>query len=85
MGLDVTDTLCFHLSGARRKMTLRLFILALGLHNDEEMAGDGFEAYWLGSARVILDKGDLMDYWIEISPDRDILGQLPLMFTSETL
>ncbi|GJU93212.1 hypothetical protein Tco_1317968 [Tanacetum coccineum] len=40
--LDVADTLCFQLGGARRRMTWRQFILALGLHTEEEMeeAGD---------------------------------------------
>ncbi|GJS01110.1 hypothetical protein Tco_0317618 [Tanacetum coccineum] len=38
MGLDVTDTLCFQLGKARRTMTWRQFILALGLHFEEEMA-----------------------------------------------
>nr|GEW36420.1 ribonuclease H-like domain-containing protein [Tanacetum cinerariifolium] len=38
---------------------------------------DGFEAYWLGSERVILDKGDLRDYWIEISSDMDFLRPNP--------
>ncbi|GJY33262.1 hypothetical protein Tco_0417731 [Tanacetum coccineum] len=37
MGLDVADTLCFQLGGVRRRMTRRQFILALGLHTDEEM------------------------------------------------
>ncbi|GJU95148.1 hypothetical protein Tco_1319904 [Tanacetum coccineum] len=73
MGLDVVDTLCFHLGGARRRMTWRQFITVLGLHTAEEMAKDGFQAYWLGSERVIPDKGDLRDYWIEISPDMDFL------------
>nr|GEU63420.1 hypothetical protein [Tanacetum cinerariifolium] len=50
MGLDIADTLCFQLGGARRSMTWRQFILALGLHATEEMNGDGFEAYW-GSKR----------------------------------
>ncbi|GKE40669.1 hypothetical protein Tco_1464074, partial [Tanacetum coccineum] len=59
IGLDVADTLCFQLGGARRSMTWRQFILALGLHTAEEMAEDGFEAYWLGSERVIPDKWDL--------------------------
>nr|GEV52371.1 RNA-directed DNA polymerase, eukaryota [Tanacetum cinerariifolium] len=53
------------------------FILDLGLHTAEEMAEDGFEAYWLGSTRSIPDKGDLRDYWIEISSDRDFLGAAP--------
>nr|GEV43507.1 hypothetical protein [Tanacetum cinerariifolium] len=34
------------LGGARRRMTWRQFNLALGLHPAEEMAKDGFEAYW---------------------------------------
>ncbi|GJZ60759.1 hypothetical protein Tco_0616575 [Tanacetum coccineum] len=50
MGLDVADTLCFQLGGARRRMT---------------------------SDRLIPDKGDLRDYWIEISSGRDFLGPAP--------
>ncbi|GKE09428.1 hypothetical protein Tco_1412979 [Tanacetum coccineum] len=61
MGLYVADTLCFQLGGARRRMTWTQFILALGLHTAKEMAEDGFEAYWLGSTRAILDKRDLKD------------------------
>nr|GFD33694.1 hypothetical protein [Tanacetum cinerariifolium] len=38
---------------------------------------DGFHAYWLGSERVIPNKEDLKDYWIEISSDRDFLGPTP--------
>nr|GEU79214.1 hypothetical protein [Tanacetum cinerariifolium] len=34
-------------------------------------------AYWSGSERVILDKGDLRDYWMDISSDRDFLGPAP--------
>nr|GEV91448.1 hypothetical protein [Tanacetum cinerariifolium] len=47
------------------------------LHIAEEMEKDGFKAYWLGSERVILDKGNLSDYWVEISSGRDFLrGEL---------
>ncbi|GKA28242.1 hypothetical protein Tco_0714410 [Tanacetum coccineum] len=49
MGLDVADTFCFQLGGARHRMTWRQFILTLGLHTDEEMAEDRFGAYWLGT------------------------------------
>ncbi|GKE36321.1 hypothetical protein Tco_1459726 [Tanacetum coccineum] len=77
MGLDFSDTFCFQLEGARRSMTWRQFILALGLHTAEEMEEDGFGAYWLGSERVIPDKGDLSSYWIEISSDRDFLRSAP--------
>ncbi|GKD40355.1 hypothetical protein Tco_1260562 [Tanacetum coccineum] len=62
MGLDVASTLCFQLGGARRSMMWRQFILALGLHTSKEMAEDGFGAHWLGSERLIPDKGDLSDY-----------------------
>ncbi|GKC96724.1 hypothetical protein Tco_1162166 [Tanacetum coccineum] len=71
------------LLGARRRMTWRQFILALGLHTEEEMAKVGFGAYWQGSKRVIPNKGDLRDYWMEISSDMDFLGHL--MFSFETL
>ncbi|GJW56099.1 hypothetical protein Tco_0102830 [Tanacetum coccineum] len=77
MGLDVADTLCFQLRGARRMMTWRQFILALGLHTKEEMVEAGFGAYWQGSERVIPDKRDLRDYWMEISSDKDFLGPTP--------
>nr|GEU33643.1 hypothetical protein [Tanacetum cinerariifolium] len=65
------------LGGARRRMTWRQFILALGLHSEEEMAEPGFGAYWSGNERVVPDKGDLRDYWIEISSDGDFLGSAP--------
>ncbi|GJW82091.1 hypothetical protein Tco_0146066 [Tanacetum coccineum] len=58
-------------------MTWRQFILALGLHSEEEMAKSGFGAYWSGSERVTPNKGDPMDYWIDISFDRDFLGPAP--------
>ncbi|GKG19606.1 hypothetical protein Tco_0376705, partial [Tanacetum coccineum] len=65
------------LGGVRRRMTWRQFILALGLHTEQEMAEAGFGAYWAGSDRLIPDKGDLRDYWMEISSDRDFLGPAP--------
>ncbi|GJV80055.1 hypothetical protein Tco_1515925 [Tanacetum coccineum] len=77
MGIDVADTLCFRLGGARRSMTWRQFILVLGLHTANEMAEDGFGAYWLGSERVIPDKGDLSDYCVEISSGMDFLRGAP--------
>ncbi|GJR61979.1 reverse transcriptase domain-containing protein [Tanacetum coccineum] len=77
MGLDVADTLCFQLGGVRRRMTWRQFILALGLHTKQEIAKAGFGAYWAGSGRLIPNKGDLRDYWIKISSNRDFLGPAP--------
>ncbi|GJV30024.1 hypothetical protein Tco_1386472 [Tanacetum coccineum] len=45
-----------------------------GLHTEQEMAEAWFGAYWDGSDRLIPNKGDLRDYWIEISFDKDFLG-----------
>ncbi|GJY54189.1 hypothetical protein Tco_0445853 [Tanacetum coccineum] len=40
----------------------------------QEMAEAGFGAYWAGNDRLIPDKGDLRDYWMEISSGSDFLG-----------
>ncbi|GJU51658.1 hypothetical protein Tco_1221213 [Tanacetum coccineum] len=77
IGLDMVGTLCFQMGGARRSMTWRQFILALGLHTTEKMAEDGFGAYWLRSERLIPDKGDLSGYWVEISSSKDFLIGAP--------
>ncbi|GJZ58534.1 hypothetical protein Tco_0614028 [Tanacetum coccineum] len=45
MDLDTADTLCFQLGRVRKTMTWRHFILALGLHTEQEMAEAGFGAY----------------------------------------
>nr|GEZ17694.1 hypothetical protein [Tanacetum cinerariifolium] len=68
-----------------RCMSWRQFILALGLHTDEEMQTTGFGAYWAESARQILDKGDLRDYWIGISSAGDFLGTVPSYTTIQDL
>ncbi|GKB88290.1 gamete expressed 1-like protein isoform X1 [Tanacetum coccineum] len=47
------------------------------LHTEEKMAHAGFGAYWSGSERFVPDKGDMRDYWIKISSDRDFLGAAP--------
>ncbi|GKB18343.1 hypothetical protein Tco_0852266 [Tanacetum coccineum] len=77
LDLDTPGALQFQLGGARRRMSWRQFILALGLHTDEEMQTAGFGAYWADSARQIPDKGDLRDYWIGISSAGDFLGTAP--------
>ncbi|GJS24828.1 hypothetical protein Tco_0453460 [Tanacetum coccineum] len=41
------------------------------------MAEAGFGAYFSGSERVIPDKRDLRDYWMEISFYKDFLGLAP--------
>ncbi|GKD41755.1 hypothetical protein Tco_1261962 [Tanacetum coccineum] len=61
--------------GARRSLSWRQFILALGLHTGEEMESFSFARYW--SKRMIPGKGDLHDYWRDISTDGDLLGPPP--------
>ncbi|GJV02648.1 hypothetical protein Tco_1336217 [Tanacetum coccineum] len=43
----------------------------------QEMEKARFGAYWDGSDILIPDKGDLRDYWIEISSDRNFMGPAP--------
>ncbi|GJU03980.1 hypothetical protein Tco_1114318 [Tanacetum coccineum] len=66
------------LGRAGRRMSWRWFILALGLHTEEEMQMAEFGVYWARSAKQIPNKGDLRDYWIGISSARDFLGTSPL-------
>ncbi|GJY29684.1 hypothetical protein Tco_0405451, partial [Tanacetum coccineum] len=65
------------LGGARRRLSWRQFILALGLHTEEEMESPGFARYWSESESMIPGKGDLHDYWRSISSDGDFLGPPP--------
>ncbi|GJT02894.1 hypothetical protein Tco_0824063 [Tanacetum coccineum] len=60
---DIYESRLEEVGDARCSITWRQFILALGLHTAEE--------------RVIPDKGDLSDYWIEISSDMDFLRVAP--------
>ncbi|GJS89424.1 hypothetical protein Tco_0772060 [Tanacetum coccineum] len=56
--------------------TLR-FGEALGLHTGEEMESPRFARYRSESERIILEKGDLHDYWRSISSDGYFLGPPP--------
>nr|GEV76115.1 hypothetical protein [Tanacetum cinerariifolium] len=77
LDLDTTGVLQFELGGARHRLSLRQFILALGLHTTEEMKTVRFGAYSSESARQILNKRDLRDYWIRISFAGDFFGTSP--------
>ncbi|GJT94937.1 hypothetical protein Tco_1090455 [Tanacetum coccineum] len=74
LDLDAPDTIQFQLGGARRRLSWRQFILALGLHTGEEMESLSFARYWSESERMNPGKGDLHDYWRSISTDGDFLG-----------
>ncbi|GJZ51985.1 hypothetical protein Tco_0606500 [Tanacetum coccineum] len=54
-----TEEIVYDFEDRIRTIFGRQVILALGLHTAEEMAKDGFVAYWSGNERVIPDKGDL--------------------------
>ncbi|GJW38255.1 hypothetical protein Tco_0064100 [Tanacetum coccineum] len=80
LDLDAPGTIQFQLGGARRRLSWRKFILALGLHIREEMESPNFARYWSESERMILGKGDLHEYWRDILTDGDFLGP-PLYYT----
>ncbi|GJT61912.1 hypothetical protein Tco_1005445 [Tanacetum coccineum] len=75
--LAVRLRMVYSVGSVRRRMMWRQFILALGLHTEQEMAEARFKAYWAGRDRLIPDKGGLRDYWMEISSDKDFLGPAP--------
>ncbi|GJR07892.1 hypothetical protein Tco_0790544 [Tanacetum coccineum] len=77
LDLEALGTIQFQLGGARRRLSWREFILALGLHTGEEMESLSFTRYWSESERMIPGKGDLRDYWREISTNGDFLGPRP--------
>ncbi|GKB00192.1 hypothetical protein Tco_0828185, partial [Tanacetum coccineum] len=73
MRMEHRDDVDVVLGGARRRLSWRQFILVLGLHI-EEMESPSFARYWSESERMILGKGDLHNYWRDISTDGDFLG-----------
>ncbi|GKB71787.1 hypothetical protein Tco_0933199 [Tanacetum coccineum] len=77
LDLDAPDTIQFQLGRARRRLSWRQFIMALGLHTGEEMESPSFARYWSESYRIIPVKGDLHDYQRGISTDGDFLGPPP--------
>ncbi|GJZ59817.1 hypothetical protein Tco_0615633, partial [Tanacetum coccineum] len=77
LDLEALGTIQFQLGGARRRLSWREFILALGLHTGEEIESLSFARYWSESERMIPGKGDLHNYWRDISIDGDFLGHPP--------
>nr|GEX66142.1 hypothetical protein [Tanacetum cinerariifolium] len=57
--------------------TYREFVLGMDLHMIDEIGTDGFRRYWTESSRMITFKGDLREYWEEISSTRDFLTTFP--------
>nr|GEV34393.1 hypothetical protein [Tanacetum cinerariifolium] len=45
MELDIVDTMVFQLRGVKRSMSMRQFVLALGLYTEEEMNNNLFEFF----------------------------------------
>ncbi|GKD42807.1 hypothetical protein Tco_1267452 [Tanacetum coccineum] len=48
-----------------------------GLHTAEDMATNGFEAYWTENLREKTSKADLRDYWSRIAFDGGFLSTVP--------
>ena len=55
LGMDTVDTLVFRLGGVARGMSMRQFVLAMGLHTEEELGSAGFDEYWAESMREVPD------------------------------
>nr|GEX49418.1 hypothetical protein [Tanacetum cinerariifolium] len=60
LDLDAPTTIQFQLGGAKRRLSWRQFILALGLHTGEEMESLDFARYQSKSERMIYGKGIYM-------------------------
>lgn len=43
--LETPDTLVFRLGGVARSMSMREFVLAMGLHTEAELGSAGFSRY----------------------------------------
>nr|GFB32871.1 hypothetical protein [Tanacetum cinerariifolium] len=52
-------------------------VVFTGRASEEEMEFLGFPRYWSKSERMIPEKGDLCNYWRDISTDEDFLGPPP--------
>ncbi|GKA21021.1 hypothetical protein Tco_0701010 [Tanacetum coccineum] len=61
LDLDTPGALKFQLGGARRHMSWREFILALGLYTAEDMETVGFGAYWADRLTVITPELPIID------------------------
>ncbi|GKA08267.1 hypothetical protein Tco_0687598 [Tanacetum coccineum] len=72
-----SDGVVVILGGSGRRMRWREFILALGVLQREEMESPGFARYWSESERMNPVKGDLRNYWRDISIDGYFLGPPP--------
>ncbi|GJS07374.1 hypothetical protein Tco_0364170 [Tanacetum coccineum] len=64
LDLDALDAIQFQLGGARRRMSWRQFIVALGLHTGEEMESLGFDRL------QICEEIDDTWAWIALGPER---------------
>ncbi|GKB59413.1 hypothetical protein Tco_0915599 [Tanacetum coccineum] len=75
--LDAPGNITILVRRIMRRLSWTEFILAPGLHTGEEIESLIFARYWSESERMITEKGDLRDYWRDISTDGDFLGPPP--------
>ncbi|GKD80298.1 hypothetical protein Tco_1342919, partial [Tanacetum coccineum] len=72
--LDIADTMVFQLGGVKRSMSMRQFILALGLYIPEEMNNNLFGPFRRHSAK---EKVTLDDLFLLHSMDRGEMVDVP--------
>ena len=75
--LETHDTLVFRMGGEPMQMSMREFVLAMGLHTEDEIQSPGFARYWAESFRVVPDRLLLCDYLDKISSDGDSTTTTP--------
>ncbi|GKE86231.1 hypothetical protein Tco_1559973, partial [Tanacetum coccineum] len=80
LDLDASDTIQFQLGGARRRISWRQFIVALGLHTGDEMESPGFARVgcWIDQHPLLVgpifeeicEEIDDTWAWIALGPER---------------
>ncbi|GJT35100.1 hypothetical protein Tco_0925519 [Tanacetum coccineum] len=82
MDLDNVDTMVFQLGGEKRSMTMRQFIIALGLYTDEEMGNNLFEPFYESCFRNRPHNYDPTEYVVNITTRGHYDTRHPPSYTS---
>ncbi|GJY87694.1 hypothetical protein Tco_0502322 [Tanacetum coccineum] len=77
MELDIVDTMVFQLGGVKRSMTMRQFILALGLYTEEEMKNNLFEFFRDACGHNVKENVTLEDLFFLHSMDGGAMVDVP--------
>ncbi|GJU83325.1 hypothetical protein Tco_1285690 [Tanacetum coccineum] len=80
--LDIDDTIVFQLGGTRRSMSMRQFILALGLYTEEEINNNLFGLFCDACFRNRPNNYNLTDYCIGITTRNHYDSRHPPSYTT---